>query len=81
MAAMTMISQIGGHIEEYVKGQIDSGRYGDVDAVVSEALRQMEERDMAVADIRAKIAVGMRDLLEGRHCDGDEFMAPTRCRA
>ncbi len=72
---MTINFQIRGHPEEYVKGQLDSGRYTDATDVVVDALRQMEERQRENAAIRAQIAAGMRDLREGRHCDGDEFMA------
>ena len=72
---MTINFQIGGHPEEYVKGQLDSGRYTDATDVVVDALRQMEERQRENAAIRAQIAAGMRDLREGRDCDGDEFMA------
>ena len=72
---MTINFQIGGHSEEYVQGQLDSGRYTDATDVVRDALRLMEERDRLNADIRAKIAAGMASARAGKLRDGETAMA------
>ncbi len=70
---MTINFQIGGHPEEFVQGQLDSGRYADATEVVLDALRQMEARQRETAEIGAKIAAGMASLRAGRHSDGEAF--------
>jgi len=76
---MTLNFQLGGHSEEFVQGQLSSGRYTDATDVVRDALRLMEERDQVLAvykdELSRKIEAGYRSLQEGRHCDGDEFFA------
>ena len=76
---MTMNFQIAGPSEEFVQGQLESGRYSDATEVVQSALRLMEEMDRAMAfhkdDLREKIAAGYASLQDGRHSDGDAFFA------
>ncbi|MDI7774740.1 type II toxin-antitoxin system ParD family antitoxin [Asticcacaulis sp. EMRT-3] len=72
---MTINFQLGGHSEEFVQGQLSSGRYTDATEVVRDALRIMEERDQAKAEIRAKIAAGMASARAGRLRDGEAAMA------
>jgi antitoxin ParD1/3/4 len=72
---MTINFQLGGHSEEFVQGQLTSGRYTDATEVVRDALRMMEERDQVKAEIRAKIAAGMASARAGRLRDGETAMA------
>ncbi len=76
---MTINFQLGGHSEEFVQTQLDAGRYSDATEVVRDALRLMEEHERAIAlhrdELARKIEAGYQSLQEGRHCDGDEFMA------
>jgi antitoxin ParD1/3/4 len=72
---MTINFQLGGHSEEFVQGQLSSGRYADATEVVRDALRMMEERDQVKAEIRAKIAAGMASARAGRLRDGEAAMA------
>ena len=71
---MTINFQLGGHSEEFVQGQLESGRYADATEVVRHALRLMEERAQVKADIRSKIEAGWQDIQTGRMSDGDAFM-------
>ncbi len=76
---MAINFQISGPSEEFVQGQLESGRYSDAAQVVQSALRLMEEMDRAIAfrgdELREKIAAGYKSLQEGQHFDGDVFFA------
>ena len=61
-----------------IKQKVDSGLYPSADAVMARALGLLEERDLAdsdpaiakeLADFRAKVMEGVRDLEEGRYME------------
>ena len=61
-----------------IKQKVDSGLYPSADAVVARALGLLEERDLAdsdpaiakeLADFRAKVMEGVKDLDEGRYTE------------
>ena len=61
-----------------IKQKIDSGLYPSADAVMARALGLLEERDLAdsdpaiakeLADFRAKVMEGVKDLDEGRYTE------------
>ena len=60
-------------LEQLVQTKVKTGRYNSASEVVREALRLMEERDLAKADIRKKITAGMESLRQGKGIDGDVF--------
>lgn len=60
-------------LEQMVQNKVKTGRYNSASEVMREALRLMEERDLAKAEIRKKIAVGIASAKAGRLSDGDEF--------
>lgn len=62
-------------LEQLVQNKVKTGRYNSASEVVREALRLMEERDLAKAEIRKKIAAGVASAKAGRLSDGDEFFA------
>jgi antitoxin ParD1/3/4 len=64
--------------ERRIQQKLEDGRYstaGDVLSAAMDALARQEERDAAIADIRAKIAVGVSEADHGELTDGDEFFA------
>ncbi len=61
--------------EKLVQTKVKSGRYSSASEVMSEALRQMEDRDLIKAEIRKKIAAGVASLRQGKGTDGEEFFA------
>jgi antitoxin ParD1/3/4 len=62
-------------LEQLVKSKVKTGRYNSASEVMREALRLMEERDLAKAEVRKKIAAGVASAKAGRLSDGDAFFA------
>ena len=60
-------------LEQLVQNKVKTGRYNSASEVMREALRLMEERDLAKAEVRKKIAAGMESLRQGKGVDGDAF--------
>jgi len=53
--------QISGHFENFIDDQVKKGHYGDAGAVISDALRLLEEREITAElnKIKAKIQAGL----------------------
>jgi len=47
------------HFEVWIEDQVASGRFGDPDQVVVEALRLLEQREAKIADLRAAVQAGL----------------------
>jgi antitoxin ParD1/3/4 len=66
-------------LEELVRLNVQTGRYGSVSDVLGEALRLMDELDRAQSvfddDVQEKIAAGLTSLRAGEGVDGDAFLA------
>lgn len=55
--ATTSLS-LGGHWEEFIKREIESGRYSTASEVVRDALRELEDRGRRLEALRAHLAEG-----------------------
>jgi len=55
--ATTSLS-LGGHWEEFIKGEIKSGRYSSASEVVRAALRELEDRGRRLEALRSHLAEG-----------------------
>jgi len=62
---------LGQHIEEFVQGQLSSGRYQNASEVLRDALRLMEERERRLASLDAPIARGLADIEADRVHEGN----------
>lgn len=63
-----------------VRSKVKSGTYESASEVIRESLRALQEREDAAAEafwhtVRQKVAVGRRDIEEGRTIDGEAAMA------
>jgi len=56
---------LGKHFEEFIRKQVDSGRYANASEVVREALRLYEDIEVKLERLRAKIAEGMASIERG----------------
>lgn len=59
-------------LDEFVAARVRSGRFESPSDVVHEGLRLLRDREAALDDVRAKIAVGLEQALRGELLDGDE---------
>lgn len=63
-------------LENLIQEQVKKGRYSSVSEMVGESLRLLWERDRIrekrVAELRAKIRVGIEELNRGEGIDGEE---------
>jgi antitoxin ParD1/3/4 len=70
--------------QEWLKQQVDSGKYPSADAVLEEARRVLEERDQALAeelaDIHEKVRIGTAQADAGQLIPADEVFAELRRR-
>ena len=52
-------------LEAIVSRRVESGRYHDASEVVREALRQLEERERRLDELRAALAIGETQIARG----------------
>ena len=52
-------------LEAIVSRRVESGRYHDASEVVHEALRQLEERERRLDELRAALAIGEEQIARG----------------
>ena len=62
--ATTSLS-LGEHWEEFIKGEIKSGRYSSASEVVRAALRELEDRGRRLEALRAHLAEGAGQAASG----------------
>jgi len=66
-------------LEQWVQDKVKSGKYSSSSEVVREGLRLLDERDRLIsarlAELKAKIRVGIEELDRGEGIDGEEVFA------
>ena len=58
MIMATTSLSLGGHWEDFIKGEIKSGRYSTASEVIRAALRELEDRGRRLEALRAHLAEG-----------------------
>ncbi|HSX72796.1 MAG TPA: type II toxin-antitoxin system ParD family antitoxin [Shinella sp.] len=71
---------IAKELEDYIAGEVESGRFTDASAVVNDALRLHETY---LAAVREDVRKGLDDLSAGRHrpVTAEDFLARARASA
>lgn len=69
-------------LDEFLQGQVQSGRYQTASEVVREALRLLElrerRREQAFRQLKSKLARGVAEAERGELLDGDEIFDELR---
>ncbi len=80
----TMNISVTGPMAKFVSRQVKTGRYQTASEVVREGLRILEdrqrERAVALASVKRKIAVGLRQAEEGRLIDSKDVLRRMHSR-
>lgn len=71
-------------LQRFVSARIGTGMYQSASEVVREGLRLLEQRERlrkaVLADLRAKVGVGLRQARRGELVDGEEVFAELEGR-
>jgi antitoxin ParD1/3/4 len=57
--------------EQFIRSQIDRGEYQTAEDVISEAFKLLEARTNKIEELRQKIAVGTKEIANGKMIDGE----------
>jgi antitoxin ParD1/3/4 len=57
--------------EEFIRSQIQSGKYGSAEEIIGEAIALLRERKQRIEELRQKIAVGNAQIAQGQVTDGE----------
>lgn len=61
--------------EEFIRSQIQSGKYGSPEEVIEEAIALLREREQRLEELRQKIAVGTAQIANKQVTDGEIVLA------
>ena len=61
--------------EEFIRSQIQSGKYGSAEELIGEAIALLRERKQRIDELRQKIAVGSAQIAKGQVTDGELVFA------
>jgi antitoxin ParD1/3/4 len=61
--------------EEFIRSQIQSGKYGSAEELIGEAIALLRERKQRIEELRQKIAVGTAQIAKGQVTDGELVFA------
>ena len=61
--------------EEFIRSQIQSGKYGSAEELIGEAIALLRERKQRIEELRQKIAVGTVQIAKGQVTDGELVFA------
>ena len=61
--------------EEFIRSQIQSGKYGSAEELIGEAILLLKQREQRIEELRQKIEIGTAQIAEGQVTDGERVFA------
>lgn len=61
--------------EKFIQDKIASGEYNNVDDVITEAFKLLEIKEKKLKELKAKIAIGTKQIANGQLTDGEQVFA------
>lgn len=61
--------------EQFIKSQIQAGRYANAEEVMNEAFKLLQVREQRLEELRQKIGVGDEQIARGQVTDGEIVFA------
>lgn len=62
-------------IRQFIKSQIQAGRYANAEEVINEAFKLLQVREQRLEELRQKIGVGNEQIARGQVTDGEIVFA------
>ena len=75
---MAISADLGAKLEAVVEDLVKNGRYNSKSEVLREGVRLVQEREAALAELWAKLEVGIADADAGRVRPAEEVFAELR---
>ncbi len=77
---MAISADLGAKLEAVVEDLVRNGRYNSKSEVLREGVRLVQEREAALAELWAKLEVGIADIEAGRVRPAEEVFAELRAK-
>ena len=75
-----MNTSLTAELAEFVKTLVSTGRYQSDSEVVRQGLRMLQEHELNLAELRAKISKGVKQADKGELTDGKEIFEELKAR-
>ncbi len=77
---ISMNTSLTPELAEFVKALVSAGRYQSDSEVVRQGLRLLQEHELGFAELRAKIAKGIKQADKGELIDGQDVFMEIKAR-
>lgn len=66
--------------QQFIKSQVEKGKYASVDEVINAAFRLLEEREHRLEELSQQIVLGSEQIAKGQVTDGEIVFARLQKR-
>jgi len=77
---ISMNTSLTAELAEFVKTLVSTGRYQSDSEVVRQGLRMLQEHEMGLAELKAKIGKGIKQANKGALIEGKEVFEELKAR-
>lgn len=78
---ISMNASLTVELAEFVKSLVSTGRYQSDSEVVRQGLRLLQEHEMGLAELKAKISKGVKQADRGELIDGKDVFEALKARS